>query len=121
MRLGLLELRIAVIGVSGLIVFCLVYAVASALIRVASRLGMWGLVRRRALESNPAWAQIEPFVRWLGVRVSGLISEETAQRIDAQIALAGDYLGLTAEESVALSILTCIGGGVMGALAAYLS
>ena len=81
---------------------------------------MRGLVRRRALESNPAWAQIEPFVRWLGVRVSGVIGEQARQRMDAQIALAGDYLGLTAEEAVALSILTFLGGGCAGAIGAYL-
>ena len=45
------------------------YAIGSAPSRGASRLGLRGLKRRRVLENNPVWAQIEPLVRWLGVRV----------------------------------------------------
>jgi tight adherence protein C len=96
------------------------YALASAPSRVASRLGMRGLKRRRAIEDNAAWGQLEPVVRWLGVRVGGLISDDAYGRLDAQIAHAGDYLGLTPEEYVSLtivsSILTALAAGVTGAL-----
>lgn len=86
--------------------FAFTYALASAPSRVASRLGMRGLKRRRAVEDNGAWGQIEPIVRWLGVRVGGLIGNDTYARLDDQIALAGDYLGLTPEEYVSLSIVS---------------
>lgn len=92
----------------GIALFAFTYALASAPSRVASRLGMRGLKRRRAIEDNGAWGQIEPIVRWLGVRVSGLIGDETYQRLDDQIALAGDYLGLTPPEYVSLSVVSSI-------------
>lgn len=102
----------------GMTLFALTYAFASAPTRTASRLGMRGLKRRRAIEDNGAWGQLEPIVRWLGVRVSGLIGNEAYQRMDDQIALAGDYLGLTPEEYVSLSIVSSflcgIGAGVSG-------
>jgi tight adherence protein C len=89
--------------------------VAEAPTRVASRLGMRGLKRRRAIEDFPPWAQLEPLVRWLGVRVSGLLSDGLHASLDSQLALAGDYLGLTPEEYVALSIVAFFGGIAVGA------
>jgi tight adherence protein C len=93
------------------------YAVVGAPTRVASRLGMRGLKRRRAIENNALWAQVEPLVRWLGVRVSGLLSDSLRTTLDEQLSLAGDYLGLTPEEYVGLSIVSFVGGAVFGVLA----
>ncbi len=109
-------LRYAVAGAFGGALFFITFAVTSAPTRVASRLGMRGLKRRRAIENNPAWAQIEPLVRWLGVRISGVISPETRQKLDTQLGLAGDYLGLTPEEYVGLSIVSGVCGFFAGAL-----
>lgn len=95
------------------------YSVASAPTRVASRLGLRGLKRQRALQSNEGWAAIEPLVRWLGVRVSGIPTDEQRVALDKQISLAGDFLGLTAEEYLALYILSSAGGGALGAIAGY--
>jgi tight adherence protein C len=106
--------RFALIGVAGIIVLFASYAVASAPTRVASRLGLRGLRRRIALESTAGWAQVEPIVRWLGVRVSGLLGEKVRANLDNQIALAGDYLGLTADEYVALNIVSCLGTASLG-------
>lgn len=94
-----------------------IHAVASAPSRVASRLGMRGLKRQRALRDNPAWEKIEPLVRWLGVRVSGILTDDQYAKMDRQLALAGDFMGLTPPEYVALSILSGIGGLVVGAVA----
>lgn len=91
-----------------------VYAIACAPTRVASRLGMRGLHRRRAIENQPLWAQAEPLVRWLGVRVSGLLSERLRVSLDEQLSLAGDYLGLTPEEYIGLSIASFFAGAVVG-------
>jgi tight adherence protein C len=93
-------------------VFYFVYTVASAPSRVAGRLGLRGLKRQRAIANNETWAQFEPLVRWLGVRVSGTLSDEQYAKLDEQIALAGDFLGLTAEELFAMMLI----GGVVGAV-----
>jgi len=100
------------------IFLCLVlatYAVVSAPTRVASRLGLRGLKRQRALQHNDLWASVEPLVRWLGVRVSGLPSDEQRDALDRQISLAGDFLGLTPDEYLALFMLSAIGGAGAGA------
>jgi tight adherence protein C len=108
------------VAVVGLAVFLLAYAIASAPTRIASRLGLRGLKRQRAILKNELWSQVEPIVRWLGVRVSGVVSDEQRGAIDRQIALAGDYMGLTADEFVALSILSTLVGLAVGAMAGYL-
>lgn len=108
--------RYALLTVFGLAIFFFCYAVASAPTRVASRLGMRGLKRRRAIENNGTYARIEPIVRWLGVRVSGLLSPDTAESLDTQIGLAGDYLGLTPEEYVSLSMVSAVGGAAFGVI-----
>jgi tight adherence protein C len=106
--------RYALVGCAALAVLFATYGVASAPTRVASRLGLRGLKRRRAIENNPAWASIEPFVRWLGVRLSGLLSDDQRLKLDTQLGLAGDWLGLTPEEYVALGIVSFSGGVVFG-------
>jgi tight adherence protein C len=116
MMLDLYRARFLLVGTTCMALLFLSYAVAAAPSRVASRLGMRGLKRQRAIQNNSGWARVEPLVRWLGVRVSGLLSEDFAKRLDQQIALAGDYLGLTPEEYVSLSILSGIGGIVFGAV-----
>lgn len=95
------------------------YAVGSAPTRVAGRLGLRGLKRQRALQSNDLWAAIEPLVRWLGVRVSGIPTDEQRAQLDRQLSLAGDFLGLTAEEYLALYIVTSAGAAVVGTIAGY--
>jgi tight adherence protein C len=92
-----------------------VFAVAGAPTRTAPRLGMRGLKRRRAIEDCPPWAQLEPLVRWFGVRVSGILSDGLHASLDSQLALAGDYLGLTPEEYVGLSIIALFAGIGLGA------
>ena len=104
-------------GAAGCVFFALAiatYSVTSAPTRVASRLGLRGLKRQRALANNDAWAAIEPLVRWLGVRVSGIPTEEQRAALDKQLSLAGDYLGLTPEEYLALFIVSAVGGGIAG-------
>jgi len=119
MRLGYESLRYLVMVAAGAAMLLAIYAVASAPSRVANRLGMRGLKRQRALQGNSSWSQVEPLVRWLGVRVSGLISEGLRNKLDRQISLAGDFLGMTPEEYVALSILSLLAGIVVGAGAGW--
>ncbi|MCU0682436.1 MAG: type II secretion system F family protein [Polyangiaceae bacterium] len=95
---------------------CFAYAIASAPSGEPVRLGLRGLKRQRALAESLLFAQVEPLVRWLGRRLRGLITEEQTKRLDRQITLAGDYLGLVPEEVVGLAVLTATLGGVVGAL-----
>ncbi|MEA2748000.1 MAG: tight adherence protein [Myxococcales bacterium] len=109
-------------GAAGMVFLSLAiasYSVGSAPSRVASRLGLRGLKRQRALQSNELWAAIEPLVRWIGVRVSGIPTEEQRASLDRQISLAGDFLGLTAEEYLALYIVSGAGGAAIGAAAGF--
>ncbi len=121
MRISYLEIRYLVIVLLAAATAIAVYAVASAPSRVASRLGMRGLKRLRALEKNEQWRSIEPLVRWLGVRVSGILTDDQRKSLDKQLSLAGDFLGITAEEYVGLSILSFIGGVVFGVIAGWLT
>jgi tight adherence protein C len=116
MDLNFVSFRYGTAGAAGVAAALVTYALASAPTRVASRLGMRGLKRRRAIEDSPAWAQLEALVRWFGVRVSGILSESFRESLDKQLALAGDYLGLTADEYVGFSIVSFLGGLLIGAV-----
>lgn len=96
------------------------YGVSSAPTRVANRLGLRGLKRQKVLRENEGWASVEPLVRWLGVRVSGLLSESQRAELERQIGLAGDYMGITADEYLALTLLAALAGGLVGAFGGYL-
>jgi tight adherence protein C len=115
-----LILKFASVAALALALGSLVYGVVSAPTRVATRLGLRGLKRQRALAQNEAWASVEPLVRWLGVRMSGIPTEEQREVLDRQINLAGDYMGLTADEYIALSVLSAFAGTGVGAIAGYL-
>lgn len=115
--LMVLILRFGAAAAVFLAVVVAAYAITSAPSRTASRLGLRGLKRTRALQTNDAWASIEPLVRWLGVRVSGIPTDEQRAALDRQISLAGDYLGLTPDEYLACFVLSTVGGVGAGAIA----
>jgi tight adherence protein C len=106
--------------VFGLSIFLLTYAAAAAPVGSGKRMGLRGLKRQQALEKSEVWAAVEPVVRWLGMRLNGLLSAEARARLDQQIGLAGDFMGLLPEEVVGLSVLSAAaglaGGWVLGAL-----
>jgi tight adherence protein C len=87
----------------------LVYAVLCAPMRPPAALGVRGLKRQRALQ-DPAWRAIEPGVRWLGERLSGVLTPKQTSALDQQLVLGGDYLGLTPPEYVALSVMSLLAG-----------
>ncbi len=82
----------------------LVYIVLCSPSRPPGALGVRGLKRQRALQDD-AWRRVEPAVRWLGHRLSGVPSDAQTAALDRQLVLAGDYLGLTPAEYVALNVL----------------
>ncbi|MBX3189252.1 MAG: type II secretion system F family protein [Labilithrix sp.] len=118
--LTVLLYRFGAAGAMFLAITLAAYTVVGAPTRVASRLGLRGLKRQRALQSNELWAAIEPLVRWLGVRVSGIPNDQQRAALDRQISLAGDFLGLTAEEYLALFIVSSIGGAAAGTLVGWI-
>jgi tight adherence protein C len=84
----------------------------------ASRLGLRGLKRQRALEQSELWRGVEPLLRWLGVRMGSVLSPKQRERVDRLLSLAGDVLGLNPEEYLALSLLsTALGAGLAVAFA----
>ena len=97
------------------------YAAASAPTGQAKRLGLRGLKRKRALETVPMWAQVEPVVRWLGARFAGLTSEAWRAKLDRQIAQGGDFMGLLAEETIGLAIVSGVAGLLSGMVFGWVS
>jgi tight adherence protein C len=94
--------------------------VASRRSRVASRLGMRGLKRQRAL-LDPFWGSVEPLVRWMGVRVSGILSDKQRDKLDLLLTHAGDFLGLTADEYFGLCVLSGISFGLVATVVVVLT
>jgi tight adherence protein C len=94
----------------GLTAGALGFALTLAPSTPVSRLGLRGLKRQRAIEESALWRTVEPVVRWLGVRFGSLLSASQRQRIDRKLSLAGDVLGLCAEEYIALSLLSTVVG-----------
>jgi tight adherence protein C len=97
-------------GALGASAAALGFALTLAPSRNASRLGLRGLKRQRALEHSGTWRVLEPVVRWLGVRFGSVLSAAQRERIDRRLSLAGDVMGLSPEELVALSLLSTVGG-----------
>jgi len=121
LSIQLIVLRFGVLAAGAMAVVMLVYTLASAPTRVASRLGLRGLKRQRVLAKSEAWAGLEPVVRWLGVRLSGIPTDAQRAELDRLVGLAGDFMGLTADEFLALSLLSGIGGAGVGVVAAYVT
>lgn len=80
------------------------------------RTGIRGLKRQRAMARDNGWGYVEPVLRWMGGRVGRFVSAKLLRSIDRQLSMAGDSLGLYAEEFVGLSILTGLLGLVCGGL-----
>lgn len=102
------------LGAVGVSIFLVIYTLAASPTRIASRLGLRGLKRQRALAEPGLWPTLEPLVRWLGVRLSGVLPDEQRDKLDQQITYAGDFLGLTVDEYLALCVLSFIGCTIAG-------
>lgn len=89
------------------------YWLATRPSRPTSRLGMRGKKRQQGLLRNPTWAGVEPFVRWMGVRVNGVLPLSWWTKLDLRLTHAGDYLGMTADEAFGSMVASAFVGAVV--------
>lgn len=73
------------------------------------RLGMRGLKRAIALDEGGSFSMIEPLMRMVAGWVAHLPLGDQRRQIDELLRHSGDWLGLTANEFVALSALGTVG------------
>lgn len=71
--------------------------------------GVKGLKRKAVLEEGGLFNVIEPFMRWLARRIAALPIDDTRAKINKEIREAGEYLGLTADEYLALCAISAVG------------
>jgi tight adherence protein C len=84
-------------------------------------LGSRGERRSRALEKSPMFALFEPAIRLVGAWYAAVPLAATRAKIEKLLADSGYYLGITADEYLALRTFSVIGFGSVGfALGAYL-
>jgi tight adherence protein C len=103
--LGLVSVAITTGGCFGL-----GFAAGRAIPAETPMVGLRGLKRLRAQENTPFWGLIDPLVRWLTPRIQGLISPQQRESLGKDLKLAGDYMGLSPDEFIALDVLSGIGG-----------
>jgi tight adherence protein C len=101
--------------------FLLTYAALNAPLGEGKSVGLRGLKRRKALQGIELWGTIEPVVRWLGMRLAGIMSPELKEELDRKVAIAGDFMGLLPEEVIGFSIVTAALGAVAGEVAGLLT
>jgi tight adherence protein C len=85
------------------------------------RLGMRGLKRQQALAEGGSFTSIEPMMRMVAGWVAHLPLGDKRREIDEMLKHSGGWLGLTANEFVALSALGTVGFTVMGLVAVTLA
>jgi tight adherence protein C len=84
------------------------------------RLGVRGLKRQEALAEGGGFATIEPLMRLVAAWAAHLPLGDRRRQIDEMLKHAGGWLGLTANEFVALSFLGAVGFTGMGLVAVTL-
>ena len=75
-------------------------------------LGLRGLKRRRALEAGGLFKTTEPAIRLVAGWFDGVPMPKLRKQVQEQITYAGDWLGLSANEFIALTLMC--GLGMMG-------
>jgi tight adherence protein C len=82
------------------------YALALSPPTVSPSLGLRGLKRQRALNRGGLFAAVEPMMRFIAGLIAHVPLGRLRSRIETQLMHAGDILGLTPDEHLALSTLT---------------
>lgn len=95
----------------GLMVFGLalfVYQLALSPADEQPDVGVKGLKRAAIMEEGGLFNVIEPFMRWLARRIASLPIDDARAKINKEIREAGEYLGLTADEYLALCVISAV-------------
>ncbi|GAB4200398.1 MAG: type II secretion system F family protein [Sandaracinaceae bacterium] len=95
-------------------IFVGVFTLASSKPQDSPRLGTRGLRRARALEEGGLFAAFEPLIRLVASWIAYFPLVEQRRQIDELLKHSGDWLGLTANEFFALSVLGFVGMGGLG-------
>lgn len=107
--LGIVSLGLFALGIASA-----VFVLARNPPAVPPRLGARGLRRAQALAQGGIFKMIEPLMRVTAGWLSHLPMPDRRRAIDQQLVHAGDWLGLTADEYIALTLIAGIGFTVLG-------
>jgi len=102
-------------------VMLLAYRIACVPAAQPNLLGIRGLKRVRALQESSLFASIEPGLRWLGSQIGRVLGPGPSSRLDRRLMFAGDLLGLSAPEFVALCLICGATAGLFVAVYAALA
>lgn len=83
-------------------------------------LGAKGLKRQRALDQGGLFKTMEPPMRLVAGWMEGLPIADFRNKVQQQITYAGDWLGLSANDLLGLSVLGCVGMASTGILMMYI-
>lgn len=97
------------LGLMILALATIIYQFAKSPAELQPDVGQKGLKRKAVLAEEGLFNTIEPLMRWLARRIASLPLDDTRERINTQLRQAGEYLGLTADEYLALCVLSAIG------------
>ncbi len=104
----------AALGLVAVAIACVVYALAKNPAAEAPRLGLRGYKRHRALNSGGLFPWIEPILRMVAGWMAHLPLNRLRGRIDRMLGYSGYYLGLSANEYLAISLLGAVLGFGLG-------
>ena len=111
---ALIVMRVAALGFIGAAAVSFMSALGSAPRPAVSHLGLRGYKRTQSLQTNALFRVVEPVLRFFSKRVHGLLSVEAREKLDQQLAIAGDIAGLQPEDVVSLTLLSAIAGAALG-------
>jgi tight adherence protein C len=118
MLIQIQHLALAATAMLSLASACLAGALGNIAPLPRPTLGIRGLKRGAALRDYPAFAAIEPLMRWLAALIARAPLTGARTRIAQRVAEAGDALGLDADECLALACLSGATFAVAGGLIA---
>ena len=92
----------------------LVFELSNTQPAIRPEVGSRGLKRANALHRGDLFALVEPPMRVLATWISALPAERIRTRLRRSLAHAGDYLGMSEDELMGVSVLCGIGLGAVG-------
>jgi tight adherence protein C len=109
-----ITLRYSVCILVACIVFGACASIAGLPLPPPPRLGQRGANRQMLLRNSRAFALLEPLIRFTSKMVPRLVSDRFGTRCELQLRRAQYWLGLTANEFIAMSLLSAVLTAVVG-------